>query len=434
MNSKKIKDYLRYLYSLERTGMKYDLGNITRLMKHLGNPHKQFKSIHIAGTNGKGATASFIASIMMQHGLKTGLFTSPHILRFNERIRVNGKTISSNYVINFIEQNLPIIKRIRPSFFEVCTAIAFSYFAEKKVDIAVVECGLGGRLDSTNIVKPDVCMITQIGMDHMQYLGNTLKKIANEKLGIIKPGVPVVVSDNNNSLKTIFRSTIKKENLSYLEDILKISNRNDSLKSQRFSLDFYGGGELKLSTPLLGSYHARNAAAAIIASQIYFQRHKIKFSRSQIVNGIKNVIKNSAYIGRLQSIRVKGTTYTFDISHNPAGIKETLGALRPKQDVIVFGMMSDKDYQNSTKEVLGHSKTIIFTKPAYPRALEPEKLLKISVKFKYKGIVHVTKNLKDSINLLKEMKPKPANILFIGSFFLVHDVIKALGLQKHFNH
>jgi len=428
------RKYIDYLYSLERTGMKYDLRNITRLMKHLDNPHNNFRSIHIAGTNGKGATASYAASIMISHGLKTGLFTSPHILKFNERIRVNGKPISSKYIINFIERNKATIKQIRPSFFEVCTAIAFSYFAEKKVDIAVVECGLGGRLDSTNILKPDVCMITQIGMDHMQYLGNTLKKIANEKLGIIKPGVPVVVSDNNNSLKTLFRRTIKKENLTYLDDILKITKRKESLKKHRFSLDFYGGGELKLSTPLLGSFQARNAAAAIIASQFYFQRHKINSTRLQIVNGIKDVIKNSAYLGRLQSIRVKGTSYTFDISHNPAGVKETLGALKTKQDVIVFGMMSDKDYQNSTKEVLGHSKTIIFTKPSYPRALEPEELLKISLKLKYKGVVHVSKNLKDCINLLKEMKPKPANILFIGSFFLVHDAIKALGLQKHFNH
>jgi len=428
------RKYIEYLYSLERTGMKYDLRNITRLMKHLGNPHNKFRSIHIAGTNGKGATASYISSIMMDHGLKTGLFTSPHILKFNERIRVNGKPISSKYIINFIERNKGTIKQIRPSFFEVCTAIAFSYFAENKVDIAVVECGLGGRLDSTNILKPDVCVITQIGMDHMQYLGNTLKKIANEKLGIIKPGVPAVVNDINNSLKTIFRSTIKKENLFYLDNILKITKQKESLKNHRFSLDFYGGGELKLSTPLLGSFQARNAAAAIIASQLYFQRHKINSSRPQIVNGIKDVFKNSAYMGRLHSIRVKGITYTFDISHNPSGIKDTLGELGTKQDVIVFGMMSDKDYQNSTKEVLGHSKTIIFTKPAYPRALEPEELLKISVKLKYTGVVLVTKNLKDSINLLKEMKPKPANILFIGSFFLVHDAIKALGLQKHFNY
>lgn len=431
---KNVREYINYLYGLERTGMKYDLGNITRFMRHLGNPHEQFKSIHIAGTNGKGATASFIASIMMEHGLKTGLFTSPHILRFNERIRVNGKTISSNYVINFIEQNLPVIERIRPSFFEVCTAIAFNYFAEKKVDIAVVECGLGGRLDSTNILKPDVSIITQIGMDHMQYLGNTLKKIANEKLGIIKPGVPVVVSDNNNSLKTLFRRNIKKANLFYLDDILKITNRNESLKSQRFSLEFYGGGELKLSTPLLGSFQARNAAAAIIASQIYLQSYKINSSRKQVVNGIKDVIKNSAYVGRLHSIKLNGTTFTFDISHNAEGIKETLKAIRSKPDVIIFGMMTDKDYQNSVKEVLRHSKTLIFTKPAYPRALEPEELLKISLKLKYKGVVHVTKNLKDSIYLLKEMKPKPSNILFIGSFFIVHDAIKALGLQKHFNH
>lgn len=434
MKFKNIKEYFKFLYSLERSGMKYDLRNITRLMKHLGNPQIKFRSIHIAGTNGKGATASYVSSIMMVHGQKTGLFTSPHLLKFNERIRINGKPISSKYVINFIEHNINIIRQVRPSFFEVCTALAFSYFAEKQVDIAVVECGLGGRLDSTNILKPDVCIITQNGMDHMQYLGNSLKMIASEKLGIIKPGVPAVVSDNNNSLKPIFRRTLQKENLFYLDDILKITRLGEDAKSQRFSLDFYGGGELFLSTPLLGSFQTRNAAAAIIASQLYFQSLKIDSGKSQIIKGIKDVIKNSAYMGRLQSIRVKDTTYTFDISHNPSGLKETLGAIKTKPDIIVFGMMSDKDHQKSVKEVLKHTKSIIFTKPAYPRALEPEELHKISVKMKYEGVVHVTKTLKESINLLKALKPKPANILFIGSFFLVHDAIKALGVQKHFNY
>jgi dihydrofolate synthase / folylpolyglutamate synthase len=426
------RKYIDYLYSLERTGMKYDLRNITRLMKHLGNPHEQFKSIHIAGTNGKGATASFIASIMMEHGLKTGLFTSPHILRFNERIRVNGKTISSNYVINFIEQNLPMIKKIRPSFFEVCTAIAFNYFAEKKVDIAIIECGLGGRLDSTNILNPEVSVITQIGMDHMQFLGNTLKKIAIEKLGIIKPGVTAVVSDNNNSLKPLFRKNIRTDGLFYIDDILKITKRTESMKNQRFSLEFFGGGNLELTTPLLGTYQARNAAAALIASQLFLQRNVISSGKKKITNGINYVIKNSAYMGRLHSIKAKGITYTFDISHNAEGIKESLRAIERKPDVIIFGIMTDKEYKNAMKEILKYSKTVIFTKPCYPRALEPEVLFKISVKLKYKGVVHVTKNLKDSINLLKEMKPKPANILFLGSFFLVHDAVIELGLQNHF--
>lgn len=429
------RKYIDYLYSLERTGMKYDLLNITRLMKHLGDPHNKFRSIHIAGTNGKGATASYAASIMMSHGLKTGLFTSPHILEFNERIRVDGKTISSKYVIDFIESNIRIIKRIRPSFFEVCTAIAFSYFAENNVEIAVVECGLGGRLDSTNILKPDVCVITQIGMDHMQYLGNTLKKIAIEKLGIIKPGVPSVVSDNNKLLKPLFKRYIKSENFYYLDNILKLSQlKSYNTKGQRFSLEFYGGGKLELTTPLLGKYQARNAAAALIASQHFLQSHGIASGKDKLSKGINDVFKNSAYMGRLQSIRVKGTTYTFDISHNAEGIKESLKAIKKKPNVIIFGMMADKDYRNSVKEILKYSKTLIFTKPAYPRALEPEELFKISVKLKYKGVVHKTKNLKDCVNLLKAMKSRPANILFIGSFFLVHDAVKALGLQKHFDH
>ncbi len=409
---KNIKEYFDYLYSLERSGMKYDLTNIRAILKHIGNPHLDFRSIHIAGTNGKGATASLIASMLMESGLKTGLFTSPHILSFNERIRVNSKKISNNYIKAFLNDNIRIIKKIKPSFFEVNTAIAFKYFADKKVDAAVVECGLGGRLDSTNILKPDVSVITQIGMDHMQYLGNTLKQIAYEKIGIVKPGTPVIVSDNNSSLKPVFKRAIQNKLLHYLGD-----KASDVLR-------------LPVTIPLSGKFQTRNIAASTIAVKLFCESNGLELTEKSVLNGIKYVKRNSGYMARLETIKHSGRNYIFDISHNPDGIKSSINSISKRIDIIVFGIMSDKDYRKSVKEVLKHSKTIVFTKPAYARALEPEELYRSSIESGYKGQMLVTHSVKEAVNIVNEVKP--ATVLFIGSFFLVSDAIKALKFQKYF--
>ena len=205
---KDIREYFKYLYTLERSSMKYDLKNISLLLKELGNPHRNTKYIHIAGTNGKGAVASFLSSILTEYGFKTGLFTSPHILRFNERIRINGKTIPDSYIKTFLDENKKMIEKVMPSFFEVNTAIALKYFSDKKADIAIIETGLGGRLDSTNVIIPELIIITQIGIDHTDYLGKTLVSIAKEKMGIIKSGIDVVVSDTNKELRKLFEKKV----------------------------------------------------------------------------------------------------------------------------------------------------------------------------------------------------------------------------------
>lgn len=412
---KNIKEYFDYLYSLERSGMKYDLTNIKALLKHIGNPHLNFRSIHVAGTNGKGATASLVSSILIENGLKTGLFTSPHILTFNERIRVGSKKISNNYVKDFLNNNFRFIKKIKPSFFEVNTAIAFKYFADKKVDVAVIECGLGGRLDSTNVLKPEVCVITQIGMDHMQFLGNTIEQIAFEKLGIVKSRTPVVVSDNNSSLRMLFKKSIKDKNLYYLGD--KLSGYHDKL----------------LNSPLSGNFQKRNIAASILSAKIFCDSQNLALPEKAILNGIRKVKYNSGYMGRLEMIKSSGRNYVFDVSHNPDGIKNTLSSIGMKKtDIIVFGIMADKDYRKSIKEIMKHSGIIILTKPQYARALEPKVLYNLVVKSGYKGKVYLTQNVKEAVKILEKIKAK--NILFIGSFFLVSDAIKALKFQKYFNY
>lgn len=430
-----INEYFNYLYRLERSGMKYDLANITRILKSLGNPHHKIKFIHIAGTNGKGATASMLASILMEHGLKTGLFTSPHILKFNERVRINGKMISNDYIKTFLNNNIKLIKKIKPSFFEVNTALAFKYFADKKVDIAIAEAGLGGRLDSTNVIIPELSILTQIGIDHVQFLGNTIQKIAKEKLGIVKKDVDVIVSDNHSELKTLFKSKIKKHNLYFMDDYVKVSAVNTANNNATFNLLFkQNNKKLTLTSPLFGGYQVRNAATAVLASYKYLNKSGIHFSDRKTKAGIQKVKINTGYHGRFEKITDKGINYIFDISHNPDGIKTALKNLNNKKpNVIVFGIMADKDYKSAVKEVLKHSINIIFTKPDYSRALAPEELQKYSKKIIKKGQqVLVYKNLKETAKYIQGSVKKGQTILFIGSFFLVSDAVKAMKFQKYF--
>lgn len=425
-------EYFNYLYGLERSGMKYNLKNITKLLEHIGNPHKDTDFIHIAGTNGKGATASFIASILTERKLKTGLYTSPHILKFNERIRVNGRKIPNKYIFDFINKNRKFIDNIKPSFFEVTTAIALLYFKEQKVDIAVLEAGLGGRLDSTNIVKPKLSIITQIAMDHMQYLGKTLQTIAKEKLGIVKPDTDVIVSDNNESLERLFRKSIKKEHLFYLNDCVEIKELGKSgmlLKVKCVNKKI----TIKLSSPLPGKYQLRNAACAVLALIKYSDKKGFLINSKLIAGGISEVKKNTGYKGRLEVIKEKGRTFIFDISHNPAGINEALNNLPLKNiDVIIFGMMADKDYKNSVDEIIKHSKNIILTRPNYKRALEPSVLYDYAKsRNKNKNIYRISL-LSNAANQAEIIAGKKGNILVIGSFFLVSGAIRVFKLQKYF--
>lgn len=428
---KDINEYFKWLYSLERVNMKYDLTNITKLCKALGDPQDKFSSVHIAGTNGKGATASFTASALMEHGLKTGLFTSPHILNFNERIRVNGKTISNNFIRKFLDENIKLIKKIKPSFFEVNTAMAFKYFAESNVDAAVIECGLGGRLDSTNIINPSVSVITQIDMDHMQFLGHTLKAIAKEKLGIVKPGIKTIVSDNNPALIKLFHSYINKNKLLYLDDITKINITSKDAGKLDFTLKTGRNEKVNFTSPLLGTYQARNITAAYLAVKEYCSKNNIQFSLHRFKRAVRNVKLNTGYFGRFEVMKQAGKKYLFDVSHNPDGIKKALNSMKGtgfKPDVIIFGIMSDKDHRNSLKEVIKYSQNIILTKPDYIRAQEPGILYEYAERIGGNKNIMIAENVKGSLLIAEKMKYK--NILIIGSFFLVSDALKALGMKK----
>lgn len=431
MNFKHMQDYFNWLYKLERFSMKYDLSNITALCKALGNPQNKFRSIHIAGTNGKGAAASFTASVLMEHGLKTGIFTSPHILNFNERIRINGSPIPNSYIKSFLNNNSGLIKKVKPSFFEVNTAMAFTYFAEKKVDAAVIECGLGGRLDSTNILNPDIIIITQIDLDHMQWLGNTLHKIAIEKLGIVKPGIKTIVSDSNNKLNKLFHNTISKDELIYLDDVCRIQNFINHGNSLEFTLKPAAGIPLNLSSPLPARYQARNIAAAYYAAKEFLIKHDIKFSVTSLKKGIKNIKSNTGYFGRLETINQNNRNYLLDVSHNPNGIMNAVNSIRQtgyKPDAVIFGIMNDKDHTGALKELTKYFRNIILTKPDYERAEEPGVLYTAGSKINNKAEFMLAQNVKDALVIAEKKGYK--NIAVMGSFFMVSDALKALGFKK----
>jgi dihydrofolate synthase/folylpolyglutamate synthase len=312
--------------------------------------------------------------------------------------------------------------------------MAFKYFADKKVDAAVVECGLGGRLDSTNIITPKLSVITQIAIDHTQYLGKTLSKIANEKLGIVKKGVDAVVSDNNNSLKQLFKKKINKKQFFYLDDFIKIRNSKITSVKNTFTFKIKPDLKIHLSTPLPGNYQTRNAACAILAVKLYLDSESKDLSIHAIQKGVSNIKTNTGYRGRIEIIKHKGKTYIFDISHNPAGIKSALQTMKNnKIDLIVFGMMSDKDYKTSVREILKYSDKIIFTKPLSHRALEPSILLNSAMKYPHKNKeFYLAGNLNKVINIVKGLNKNVKTVLFIGSFFLISDAIKALRLQNYF--
>jgi len=426
-----INEYFKYLYTLERTGVKYDLKNITALLKALGNPHKGKKFIHIAGTNGKGATASYIASILMEQGLRVGLFTSPHILKFNERIRINGKCIPNKFITDFLDSNERLIKNIKPSFFEVNTALAFKYFAEKCVDIAVIEAGLGGRLDSTNVITPELSIITQIAMDHMQYLGNTLEKIAIEKIGIVKPGIDVIVSDTNKFLKNVFRKKIKRSNLMFVDDCIKLLGNSN--KTSHSAILTKNGREFNFNSTQPTEYQLRNAITSILAVHKYT---KGSITSSAVKRGIQNVKANTGYRARLERVKVKNMTYIFDISHNPDGIQSAINNLHGKKpDILIFAIMEDKDYKRAVSIITKHFDRIIFTKPEYKRALDPEVMNNIALKtseYKNKRFDSV-KKVRDALELAKKETNGKGTVLIMGSFFLVPEAIRDLKLMKYFS-
>ena len=365
-----------YLYSsrppfhqVGASAYKPGLDNTLRLMAHVGNPHEQLKAVHVAGTNGKGSTSHLIAASLQASGLKVGLFTSPHLIDLRERIRVNGEPIGEADVVEFIEQNREFLDTTQPSFFETMTALAFAYFVKQQVDIAVVEVGLGGRLDSTNVLTPILSVITNIGLDHTEFLGTTLKQIAREKAGIIKPGIPVVIGESHPQTMNVFldraqECDILDEGLETTNCRIWFADQCGYLRSQR--LRFAPECELH------GLYQEQNLQTAYVALR------ELGIKNEAIRKGFENVCKMTGLRGRWETLQTKPLVIC-DTGHNSHGLQYVARQLKtlPHPHIyIVFGQVNDKDTDVSLRLMPRSEKYhYIFTKPDTQRARSAQEML-----------------------------------------------------------
>jgi dihydrofolate synthase/folylpolyglutamate synthase len=422
---------LAYLYSrlpmFHRIGAaayKGDLTNINSLSDILDHPEKKIKTIHIAGTNGKGSVSHMLASVLQEAGYKTGLFTSPHLKDFRERIRINGKMVEEKTVIRFVEENLKSFENLEPSFFEWTTAFAFDYFAKESVDIAIIETGLGGRLDSTNIITPELSIITNISFDHMQFLGDTLVKIAGEKAGIIKEGVPVITGERQEDCEFVFIEKALENNSPllfasdhYVSEFISADDQVQTfriLKNKKILFD-------ELVCGLRGDYQAKNICTVLLSLEIL----KKKFpgiNETSIRNGLKNVVKNTGLQGRCQILNQQPLTIA-DVGHNEAGIRyvtQQLSRLNYEKLHIVFGMVNDKSPE-MVLSLLPNQATYYFCKANLPRAMEASVLKAHADAFGLKGNVYtsVAEAYEDA-----KLKSGEKDVIFVGgSTFVVAEVI-----------
>lgn len=423
---------LQYMYAqlpmFHRVGAaayKANLDNTIAICNLLNNPHQKFKSIHIAGTNGKGSTSHMLASILQEAGYKVGLYTSPHLKDFRERIRINGKMISKNYVVEFIEKYKTDFEKIQPSFFEMTVGLAFQYFADKKVDVAVIEVGLGGRLDSTNIIAPDISVITNISYDHMALLGNTLPKIAAEKAGIIKKNGMVIIGESQEEVKKVFESTAKEKNASivFADKLLGLKNISYQQSGMQFDLtDSKKTIAKKLLCALGGVYQQKNILTVIASVQILNKYKGYIIKDSVIKAGLKNVIKNTSLQGRWQVINKKPLTIA-DTGHNEAGIKEVMKqiSITPYKKLhVVFGIVNDKDPDKILK-LLPKDASYYFCKANLPRALDAKELAEKAYKYGLKGEVY--SSVKAAVKGAQKLAAKNDLIYVGGSTFVVAEAL-----------
>ncbi len=387
---------LDYLYSklpmFTRVGasaFKKDLTNTIIFCEALGNPQHQFKSIHVGGTNGKGSTSHMLASVMQSQGYKTGLYTSPHLKDFRERIRINGKMISKTEVISFVKNQQKLIEKVEPSFFEVTVALAFDCFARHQVDIAIIEVGLGGRLDSTNIIKPLISVITNISLDHTNMLGNTLAEIAGEKAGIIKKNTPVVIGETHPESAPVFEKKAKEENAPIIFADAVLRAQDFKIRNNKLSLSVYQDNQISyknLQSDLTGVYQHKNILTVLETLAVLNAQTEIKTDEQSIYKGISQVKKQTGLQGRWQTLS-KNPLVICDTGHNEAGIGEVIKNISqtPYQNLhIVFGMVKDKDI-SKVLSLLPKNATYFFCKPDLERGLAANELAAQAAEFNLKG-------------------------------------------------
>ena len=407
---------------------KPNLNNTIKLCELLDNPQNKFKSVHVAGTNGKGSTSHMLASVLQSAGFKVGLYTSPHLKDFRERIKINGKLISKKFVVEFVEKHKTDFEKFQPSFFEMTVGLAFDYFAQQKVDIAVIEVGLGGRLDSTNVITPLVSVITNISYDHQNLLGDTLQKIAAEKAGIIKPGIPVVIGETQREIKSIFEKKAEsgQSEIYFSDEWYQLKNVKHVSKNKKLLLqaDLFRKKQViikSLICELPGLYQQKNIVTVQMAMDV-LNGEGDRISDENIREGIANVITNTGLHGRWQVLSNNPLTIA-DTGHNEAGIKEVLKQIKltpHKQLHMVIGMVNDKDISKILR-LLPKSAKYYFCKPNIPRGLDESELQKRALEMKLKGDVY--KSVKKALKAAQN-QAKSKDLVFVGgSTFVVADAL-----------
>lgn len=383
---------------------KEGLENTIALDEHFGHPHRSFHCIHVAGTNGKGSCSHTLAAILQEAGYRVGLYTSPHLIDFRERIRINGKTISEEYVIRFVEEERGFFEPFHPSFFELTTAMAFRYFADEKVDIAVIEVGLGGRLDCTNIIRPDLCIITNISFDHTQFLGNTLAKIAGEKAGIIKSGIPVVIGETTPETKPAFLNKAQEADAP-----IYFAEENDR--------EDYPGIECELK----GIYQKKNTRTVLTALPL-LKEAGYRLDEQSVRSGFGHVTELTGLMGRWQKLQ-DSPTLICDTGHNVGGITYIVEQLKQQpyhQLHIIIGMVNDKDIRG-VLALLPKEATYYFTKASVKRALPENELYELASAEGLQGTCYP--DVPTAVQAAKE-KSLPEDFIFVGgSSFIVADLL-----------
>jgi dihydrofolate synthase/folylpolyglutamate synthase len=424
------REVINYLYEMlpmyQRIGkkaFKKDLSNTKKLCKHLSNPQKSFKSIHIAGTNGKGSSSHMLAAILSKAGYKTGLYTSPHLKHFTERIKVDGIPVSEDFIVKFVERLKPAIGNIRPSFFELTVAMAFEYFSQEQVDFAVIEVGLGGRLDSTNVIKPEVSLITNISYDHQEMLGETLEEIAYEKAGIIKKGIPVIIGEKNSATNKVFRQVARNRKTSLLfssdkyavADVRQKDGKlqvkvdySDPEKRQTFVMDTPGKSQVKNIPGVLTVIEQLNE----LGYPVTLPHVKKGLSHYQEETGLK---------GRWQIIQNKPLIIA-DIAHNKAGLQnivEQLEEMKYKNLYFILGFTKEKDI-STILPMFPRDASFIFCQAKVPRAMDAKWLALKAALYEIHG--EVIPDVNDAVQAAKE-KAGEEDIIFIGgSTFVVAEL------------
>lgn len=402
------RDTLNWMFSklpmYQRQGSiayKADLSNSILLAEHLENPHRKIKTIHVAGTNGKGSTCHMLASILQESGLKVGLFTSPHLKDFRERIRINGECVSKEFVIDFIQRNKVFLEQLSLSFFEMTSGMAFDYFARQEIDIAVIEVGLGGRLDSTNIIIPEISVITNIGLDHTQFLGNTLDKIASEKAGIIKYKVPVVIGEFTSETRPVFELIAEKNNSE-----IYFASKIDSVE---------------YDSDLKGLYQKNNIKTVAKTIEV-LNNMGFGITKNQIKQGFLNVVANTGLQGRWQVLQDKPKIIC-DTAHNADGLRYVMKQLQSedyRKLYMVFGVVNDKNI-DSIIELLPKEAYYLFCRPDVPRGLDASVLAKQFLDIGFIG--EVCDSVSHALAKANSKANKDDLIYVGGSTFVVAEII-----------